>query len=338
MTEDVDRRDALDRIIVPSSEASTYAIQQIDAIRKGERMGIPFGVPEIDAEDNMTPWQPGDLVCVIGRPGMGKTSVMLWHNSWWAKQLKQINKETKKNLVTVFASWEQSVEKLSAYALAMKSGIPTNRLLSGKIDDMQFEQVREAGIWHSASPIFYIGFTDRVQARRPPMTLDTIHLALDRIKHWGGVGAPENEISIIYFDYLQRITPKGSYESNAVAKGQVAEDCKDLALAWSVPLVLGCQAKPKVDERQDKVPGQGDIEWTEVGAKAGDCLIGLMRPCKYAEQGQVVNDVTVIGKKQMALNIAKQKIGDAPLKYWLSFDMACCRLEGTLETRKLNDY
>lgn len=328
-----------DAIVFPASEAATVAIHQIDNMRSGRRRGIPIGIKEID--ELMVPWLPGYFVPICGRPGSGKSSLMLYHANWWANELNALNEESGENEVAVVVSWEQAVESLVIYDLAAKSGIPMSKIARGDLNDMEYEEVKGAGIWHGPKPLFYIGFSDSIQAKRPPMTIETVHRALEMIRDWSCKNS--FKISIIYLDYIQRVTPSHAHESKAVATGAVVDEMKELALSWSVPVLAGCQAKPECDKRGgernpgEKIPGAEDGEWTNNAGKAADCFVSVMRPSLYGKDGDVIDAMTVKGYKQMAIRICKQKMGPAPFTQWVDFDVATCRLLASYKSRSLND-
>ena len=320
----------ISKVVFASSEATAFAVQQIDDLRTGKLRGIPFGVKGIDAQ--MTPWLPGYLVTVTSRPGNGKTSVLLNHANWWQDEL---NKSADNKTVCVIGSWEQSIENLVLYDIARQTGIPMSKMVRGEVDDGEFEQVNGAGIFHSSKNLFYVGFSDKVQGKRPPMTIETMHAALTNIRDWSSSNS--YKIGPVYLDYLQRITPSRSHESKAVTMGAIVDECKELALSWSTPAILACQAKPDVDKWDDPQPREDCIEWTNNGDKAGDCNISLLRPSKYKEAGEMCAGVVVAGPHQMGIQFNKQKMGPAPFREWVFFDVSTCQLKGELALRNLNN-
>ena len=319
------------KLVFTASEANAFAVQQIAALRTGKLKGVPFGVKRVD--EKMTHWMPGYLVTITARPGHAKTSLALNHANWYQSVLSGIPDN---KTACIICCWEQSVENLVLYDFARQTGIPMSKMARGEVDDLEFDSINGAGICHSASGLFYVGFSDRIQGKRPPMTIETVHTALTQIKEWAGPNS--YRIGPVYLDYLQRITPSlRTHESKAVAIGAVVDECKELALSWGTQAILTCQAKPQVDTWDDPQPKEDCIEWTNNGDKAGDCNLSLLRPSKYKGEGEMCGDVRVQGKWQLGVQINKQKMGDAPFREWLVFDVSTCQLKGALSQHNLND-
>ena len=59
-------------------------VQWVEQIQTTE--GVPFGIPGIDKV--VIPMRPGQLTCIIARPGHGKTSLMAYLAREHAKRIR----------------------------------------------------------------------------------------------------------------------------------------------------------------------------------------------------------------------------------------------------------
>ena len=321
--------ESVSNLIFTSTEANAFAIQQVDDLRTRKIVGVPFGIKAID--DKMTPWLPGYLVICTARPGHGKSTLILNHAFRYQDYLTA---QAKNKTACVICSWETTIENLPLYDYGRRTGTPMSKMARGEVDDMEFESIKGAGILHSSNGLFYVGSSDRFHGKQPPMTIDVVHSCLQAIEDWAG---PKSyKIGPVYLDYLQAITPARVYESKAVATGEVVEQVKKLAMDWGTQAILTAQAKPDVDKQDDPQPGADQTEWSNVPAKAGDCNFTVMRPCKYKGEGQSVGGIRVEGDMQMGVQFNKQRMGPAPFREWILFDVKTCQIKGSLETRTVN--
>ena len=69
---------------VSLKKATDEMYSRIELARKNIRSGIDTGFSDLNRKTNG--WQKGDLIIEVGRPGMGKTAVALWHAKAAARQ------------------------------------------------------------------------------------------------------------------------------------------------------------------------------------------------------------------------------------------------------------
>jgi replicative DNA helicase len=95
--------------------------------RPEEVMGVPTGFYDLDKL--LGGLQPSDFLIIAGRPGTGKTAFML-------SAAKNAAKSYKKH-VAIF-SLEMSNEQLVQRLIAQETGIDTQRMRSGKLEEHEW--------------------------------------------------------------------------------------------------------------------------------------------------------------------------------------------------------
>lgn len=297
----------------------------------GLQVGLPLYIDGLDAGSKGTsndagfvPMADGDMMTVIARPGNGKTSFMM---RLARERVKRIAKLTSKGdadaarRIVVYATWEQTVEQLTAFHLAAETkqaDMSITKMAMGKISDEQWEAIQDASVRRAADPLWFIGHSIERRAKRPVITVDLLGQALWGAMNWQG----EQEkfiIDAVFIDYLQRI-PYGKAESKTIGISTNLDGLKDLAMALGTKFIVGVQATRDVDKRDDPTPSMDDGQWTSNIEQASDQVVGIVRPCKYKDDGETFDGVTVNGFKQMKINVCKQKMGDSNFHKWVDFD------------------
>lgn len=301
----------------------------------GLAAGLPCYISGLDAGDEsdagFLPVLDGDLVSVIARPGHGKTSYMM---RWARERTKEIRKrvalgdEDAAKRIVVYCTWEQTVEALHSFHVAATNsdiGLSVTRMARGKISDKQWDAIQESNVKRMADPLWFIGHSIKRKSKRPTIDVDILAQALWNIEGWQG---QENKFQIdsVFVDYLQRI-PYGRAESKTIGISDNLDRLKNAALALGTKVIVGVQASRDVDRRDDPTPGMEDGQWTSNIEQASDVVVTLLRPCKYKDQGDSFNTVTISGYKQMLVTVAKQKMGDSNFNKWVDFDPRYNELE-----------
>lgn len=311
------------------------AERRIAAETGGMAAGLPAYIPGLDADgdkdDGFLPVLDGDIVSVIARPGNGKTSFMM---RWARTRTKEIQKRAAMGdkdaarRIVVYCTWEQTVEALHSFHVAAANsdiGLTVTKMARGKITDAQWAGIQASNVKRVSDPLWFVGHSIKRKAKRPTIDVDALAQALWAIENWQG---EENKFRVdsVFVDYLQRI-PYGHVESKTIGISDNLDRLKNAALALGSKVIVGVQAKPDVDKRDDPTPNMEDGQWTSNIEQASDTVITLVRPVKYKDQGETFASVTVNGYKQMLVTVAKQKMGDSNFAKWVDFDPRYNELE-----------
>src|ERR1700761_9797474 len=126
--------------------------------RDGNLSGLATGLTDLDSR--MGGLQQSDLIILAGRPGMGKTAL--------ATNIAYNIAQTRRNETGVdgrektinggivgFFSLEMSAEQLATRIIAEQTGIPSNKIRRGNIDEPEFEKIKDVSIELQQLP-FYV--------------------------------------------------------------------------------------------------------------------------------------------------------------------------------------
>ena len=133
---------------------------------------------------------------------------------------------------------------------------------------------------------------------------------------------------MIFLDYLQRIPGEKYSGDRRLEVSESLDRCKDAALSFGAPWVVGVQARREVDTREVQIPLLADGQETANIEQASDKIISLVRPSKYRKAGERFGSITVLGYKQMLVSLLKQKLGIDNVAEWINFDPATNTVEG----------
>jgi replicative DNA helicase len=281
-------------------------------------------------DQKFLPLLPGELCTIVGRPGAGKSAVMM---HWARQRSKYLAVNQVVDRVVVYITYEAHVEELYALAVAAECGIPIDLMARGNLDADQIELVRDYGVHSVSSKLWLIGHSQEKRKKRPHIDLTSVANALSRIENWNLEGKREMKIDMIFIDYLQRVPFEGRPESKVVGIDENLNKMKDMGLQFSCPVVVGSQARREVDDRQVQIPELNDSQWSSAAEQVSDKMISVVRPVKYRKEGESFGKTIVEGRNQMLIVTLKQKMGDAPFAIWTIFDPQYNRM---IETEERN--
>lgn len=304
-------------VIFSPQEASRLAVERLKFRRDHRDLAIPLGIGSIDEYFN--PLLPGDLVTVIGRPGNGKTGFML---RWARYRAEYLEEKNILNRAVVYITYEQHIEDLHSIQMAADQGINVTKMARGELIGEDWNKIIKAAVRRAVMPIWYIGHSSANRKERPRLTPSTVITNLQEVER-----EREMDIDCVFVDYLQRIPFDGRPESKTVGTMEVLDAMKDFALALDCPFIVGVQAKREVDSRPVPIPGMDDGQWTSNIEQASDKIFTVVRPAKYANEGEMFGTMIVESHTQMLVTLAKQKLGPDNLSKWVYFDPAYNKLD-----------
>ena len=224
--------------------------------RPEEIMGVPTGFYDLDKL--LGGLQPSDFLIIAGRPGTGKTAFML-------SAAKHAAQSPQKKHVAVF-SLEMSNEQLVQRLIAQETGIDTQRLRSGKLEEEEWttfieavEKLRETHIFLDDTP----GLTPlqlRTKCRR-------LHL--------------EFNLDLIIVDYLQLMSSGMRAENRVQEVSFISRNMKILARELNVPVLAAAQLSRAIEQRADKEPQLSDLRESGSLEQDSDIVMFIHRPELY---------------------------------------------------------
>ncbi len=232
-------------------QAATEAVKQAErAFNSGGHVsGITTGLDSLNAK--MGGLHRSDLIILAGRPGMGKTSLATNIAFNAAQRITRdredgIDDEKSLGAAVAFFSLEMSADQLATRILAEQSGISSENLRMGKINQSEFRRLAQAAADLERLPLF-IDDT-------PGLTIAALRTRARRLKR-------QHKIDLIVVDYLQLLQGSGrSSDGNRVQEiSEISRGLKQLAKELHVPVIALSQLSRAVEQREDKRPQLSDL-------------------------------------------------------------------------------
>lgn len=304
-------RDVRKLIHTPAEIAQAY-VAYAKYIR--EEGGVTWGIPAVDRR--AIPMRPGDLICLIARPGHAKTSVLARLARLEAGRI--IARGAVDRQCVVYATWEQSMEELNALFEAGKEYTVSDFAWGRVAEDV----INKQAAHRPGVPIWVMGHgIGRAGAGKViSMTPEAV---LDAIRAMGEDFAVKPTLAL--FDYLQLI-PATGYHDRIQRVAEMPAMIKELALQIGCPAVCAVQAARAVDDLPMKIPRMQDAQWASSIEQTADKLFGLMRPVKYWEPGDQIKlpgyGSLLVREDLLVVRMLKQRFDRGSWTWAMHFDPA----------------
>jgi replicative DNA helicase len=220
--------------------------------RQDEIYGVPTGLTDLDRL--LGGLQKSDLLIIAGRPGMGKTGFLL-------SAAKNAAQKYQKH-VAIF-SLEMSNEQLAQRLIAQETGIDTQRLRTGKLQEDEWPIFTEAIDKLSNLKIF-LDDTPAIT----PIQLRTKCRRLDM----------EHHLDLVIVDYLQLMSGDTRNDNRVQEVSQISRNLKVLARELKVPVLAAAQLSRAVEQRSDKRPVLSDLRESGSLEQDADVVMFINRP------------------------------------------------------------
>lgn len=243
---------------------------------KGAVYGIPtFYLPL----DTLTAgFQQSDLIIIAARPSVGKTALAL--------NIAR-NMAVQGRFPVGFFSLEMSRQQLVMRLVSREAQVNAQKLRKGFISQDEFSRLTQAFGTLGSMP-FYID--------------DTSTLSVMELRSKARRMKLENDIKVLFIDYLQLITGNKKYESRVNEVSDITRALKGLARELEVPVVVLSQLSRNPETRGgDKRPALHDLRESGSIEQDADVVILLYRDDYYNPNSTE--------KGIVELNVAKQRNG-----------------------------
>ena len=205
-----------------------------------------------------------DLIIIAGRPSMGKTAFAT--NIASNICMDKLNLKKKNNVL--FFSLEMSSEQLATRLLSEMSKIPSEKIRTGNISKMDFENLLK-----NSEKIKNLSlFIDD----SPALTLSAIRSRSRRLKRKDG-------LDLIIIDYLQLISSESrNFNDNRVKEiSEITRGLKAIAKEFNIPVIALSQLSRKVEDREEKRPQLADLRESGSIEQDADLVVFLYREEYY---------------------------------------------------------
>ena len=245
--------------LLPVSQVinTTYAQIQEAAENQSAIPGLSTGLPDID--NRILGMNPGELIFIAARPGMGKTSIALNIALAVAKHSGKA--------VAIF-SLEMAREQIVSRMLAYEGLVNGKKLLTGNLTAEDWRRIGDAATT--------ISNTEMYVDDNPVLSVADMNAACRRVDNLG----------LVVIDYLQLMTSAGGKQKYAnESRTQVVSDIsrmlKIMAKELNIPVVCLSQLSRASEGRQDKRPQLSDLRESGSIEQDADVVIGLYRDGYY---------------------------------------------------------
>ena len=205
-----------------------------------------------------------DLIIIAGRPSMGKTAFAT--NIASNICMDKLNLKKKNNVL--FFSLEMSSEQLATRLLSEMSKIPSEKIRTGNISKVDFENLLK-----NSEKIKNLSlFIDD----SPALTLSAIRSRSRRLKRKDG-------LDLIIIDYLQLISSESrNLNDNRVKEiSEITRGLKAIAKEFNIPVIALSQLSRKVEDREEKRPQLADLRESGSIEQDADLVVFLYREEYY---------------------------------------------------------
>lgn len=300
------------RAIQPFSYALHDAIVSAEAAYKRDSHIVGITTGFIDLDRLLGGLHPSDLVILAGRPSMGKTALAT--NIAFNTALVKLKQGTDEGAGVGFFSLEMSATQLAMRLLGQETGIPSDRIRRGAIEQSHFPAFVEVARNLSELPLF-IDDT-------PALSVASLLTRARRLKR-------KENIGLVVIDYLQLLTTGRSHSENRVQElSEITRGLKALAKELNIPVLALSQLSRAVEQREDKRPQLADLRESGSIEQDADVVMFVYREEYYEARKKPSEGSEKMGAWQAHMSdiynlaevmIAKQRHGPISTVY-MHFD------------------
>jgi replicative DNA helicase len=239
--------------------------------KDGRMSGVPTGF--IDMDRLLNGLQPGQVIVVAGRPGLGKSTVgldVVRHAAIRA------------DMASAFFTLEMSKVEVVTRLLSAEARVPMHVLRSGQLSDDDWARLARRMGEISEAPIFVDD--------TPSMGLADIRAKARQLKK-------RHNLRLLVVDYLQLMTSPKRTESRQQEVSDLSRSLKLLAKEIECPIIAVSQLNRGPENRQDKRPQLSDLRESGSIEQDADVVILLHRDDYYDKESARAGEADFIVAK-----------------------------------------
>ena len=226
---------------------------------RGEVVGVPSGFSDLDQLTGGL--QRSDLIIVAARPSMGKSAFALGLAYGAAVQHgKSVG------MFTLEMSAEQMVQRL----LSTETGVDSQRLRLGMIDDSEWDRISRAFGRLAEANIFID---------------DSANASIMDVRSKARRLQAEHGLDLVIVDYLQLMSGRRT-ENRVNEVSEITRGLKGLARELNVPVIALSQLSRAVETRADHKPMLSDLRESGSIEQDADIVMFIYRDDKYDENSE----------------------------------------------------
>lgn len=233
------------------SETLAHTFELLDR-PGGEITGTPTGLADLDR--GTAGLQPGNLVCLAARPGMGKSALAL----------QAALEAAMGNQAAAVFTLEMSAEEINQRALSVLSHVPLMRIRTRNgLTPTDRAALGTARAMLEQAPLY---IDDTVSAR-----VTDIRSRARKLK------ARDPSLALVIVDYVQLMIHEGRTENRNLEIAAISRGLKLLARELDVPVMVLAQLNRNVEHRADKTPMLSDLRDSGALEQDSDVVLFIHR-------------------------------------------------------------
>jgi len=228
-------------------------IERLSNKGENEISGIPTGFKKVDRFTGG--WQPSDLIVIAGRPGMGKTALVL----------NNILECGRRNIPCGMISLEMGTQQLVTRLVACNSHFHLNQLFRHGFDKEEYF-------------LKFLELKDKM--RKYPIYFDDRSTDIRHIYSKARLWKRRHDIQLLVVDYIQLASDKTKPHREQEISS-ISRNLKQLAKELNIPVIALSQLNREVESRNDKRPRLSDIRESGAIEQDADIITFIYRPEYY---------------------------------------------------------
>nr|WP_231980850.1 DnaB-like helicase C-terminal domain-containing protein [Tessaracoccus coleopterorum] len=213
--------------------------------------------------------QPGNMVIIAARPGVGKST--------FAMDIAR-HAALHNRVPTLFVSLEMSQRELMLRLLAAESSVPLQALKDRKLDPRQWDTISKRSAAIQDAPLWL--------EDQPGVTPLELRSKARQLKRQG--------LGLIVLDYLQLLTSGRRVESRQVEVSEFSRQIKLLAKELALPVVALSQLNRQAEARADRKPALSDLRESGSLEQDADIVMLLHRDDMTDAQSRRLGEADVV--------------------------------------------
>lgn len=244
---------------VPIQEILRRAQAKLEELAKSKKIITGLETGFYDFDKITTGFQPGELIILAARPGMGKTALALNMATYAAT--------TTDKAIAIF-NLEMPAEQLVNRIISAQGGIDAYKLQTGNMQEKDWKRYNEA-MNNLAETNLYIEDNSGV-------TVSEIKAKCRRLANM-----PKG-LGLVVIDYLQLVTTGNKkVESRQVEVSEISRSLKTMALELKVPVIALSQLSRSAEKRESNMPMLADLRESGSIEQDADMVLFINRKDYY---------------------------------------------------------
>ncbi len=272
------------------NEALRIAHDKLEILAKTKKVvtGLETGLYDLDRIT--TGFQPGEMIILAARPGMGKTALALNIATYAAR--------TTKKAVAIF-NLEMSADMLVNRMISSIGRIDAYKLQTGNMQERDWQRYNEAVSELSDTNIFIETDTSA--------TISEIRAKCRRL------ASAKDGLGLVVIDYLQLVNSGSKkVESRQVEVSEISRALKTMSLELGVPVLALSQLSRTAEKREDNQPMLADLRESGSLEQDADIVMFINRKDYYEKKDQ---NETIVPAELIIAKHRKGSLGTIDLMF-----------------------